>query len=31
LKVQVGAMLPAGLMRRDNVLVDPPAVVETWD
>ncbi len=28
---ELRAMLPAGLTRRDNVLVDPPAVVETWD
>ncbi len=28
---ELRALLPAGLTRRDNVLVDPPAVVETWD
>ncbi len=28
---ELRALLPAGLTRRDNMLVDPPAVVETWD
>ena len=28
---ELRAMLPAGLTRRYNVLVDPLAVVETWD